>query len=158
MIDRYLYFWSPRAARRKTQYKIAYPNNAPELLADIQSLLKRVHRAAHEAGALIVICSHIGENSRSIEEWALDTLRNTFTQSAGQRQAALVVTTRRRTGRLGKLDICHRLFQRPAFLIIDDNTEICDEFHRSPNTAAFHIQLPKRDLPQLGRSFSCVRG
>ena len=95
MIDRY--YWSPRARQRKTQYKIAYPNNAPELLADIQSLLK----AAHEAGALTVICVHIGENSRSIEEWALDTLRNTFTPSAGQRQADLVVITQRRTGRLG---------------------------------------------------------
>ena len=95
-------------------------------------------------------------SSRSIEDWALDTLRNTFIQSVGQRQADLVVITRHRTGRLGKLDICRRLFQRPAFLIIEDNTEICDEFNRSPNTAAFHIQLPKRDLPQIGRSFTSV--
>ena len=154
VLDRF--FVSERAGRRATQHRIPYPNNAPELLADVQSHLKRVHRAAHEAGALTVICSHIGENSRAIENWALDTLRNTLIQSAGERQVDLVVITRRRTGRLGKLDICRRLFQRPAFLIIDDNTEICDEFNSSPNATAFHIQLPKRDLPQLGRSFSSV--
>ena len=91
VIDRF--FVSERAGRRATQHRIPYPNNAPELLADVQSLLKRVHRAAHEAGALTVICSHIGENSRAIENWALDTLRNTFIQSA------LVVITRHR--RLG---------------------------------------------------------
>ena len=53
-------FWVPRIGQRKTQYKIPYPSDAPELLADIQSLLKRVHRAAQEADALVVICSHIG--------------------------------------------------------------------------------------------------
>ena len=78
VLDRF--FVSERAGRRATQHRIPYPNNAPELLADVQSLLKRVHRAAHEAGALAVICSHIGENSRSIENWALDILGNTFIQ------------------------------------------------------------------------------
>ena len=55
VLDRF--FVSERAGRRATQHRIPYPNNAPELLADVQSLLKRVHRAAHEAGALAVICS-----------------------------------------------------------------------------------------------------
>ncbi|CAE6953284.1 unnamed protein product, partial [Symbiodinium sp. CCMP2592] len=154
VIDRY--YWAPRVGQRKQQYKIPYPNEAPELLSDVQGLLRRVHRAAEEAGALVVICSHIGEGSRSIEDWALDTLRNTFIQSVGQRQADLVIITRSRTGRLGKLDICRRLFQQPSLLIIDDNTGICEEWNRSANAAAFHIQLPRRDLPSIGRSFSSI--
>ncbi|CAE7415779.1 lactb2 [Symbiodinium sp. CCMP2592] len=154
VIDRY--YWAPRVGQRKQQYKIPYPNEAPELLSDVQGLLRRVHRAAEEAGALVVICSHIGEGSRSIEDWALDTLRNTFIQSVGQRQADLVIITRSRTGRLGKLDICRRLFQQPSLLIIDDNTGICEEWSRSANAAAFHIQLPRRDLPSIGRSFSSI--
>ena len=89
VLDRF--FVSERAGRRATQHRTPYPNNAPELLADVQSHLKRVHRAAHEAGALTVICSHIGENSRAIENWALDTLRNSSIQSAGERQVDLVV-------------------------------------------------------------------
>eukprot|EP00439_Symbiodinium_sp_Y106_P012761 s3020_g1.t2 len=72
VIDRY--FWAQRIGQRKTQYKIPYPKEAPELLVDIQSPLRRIHRAVQEVGALVVICSHIGENSRSIEDWALDTL------------------------------------------------------------------------------------
>ncbi|CAE6943721.1 unnamed protein product [Symbiodinium sp. CCMP2592] len=154
VIDRY--YWAPRIGQRKQQYKIPYPNEAPELLSDVQGLLRRVHRAAEEAGALVVICSHISEGSRSIEDWALDTLRNTFIQSVGQRQADLVIITRSRTGHLGKLDICRRLFQRPSLLIIDDNTGICDEWNRSANAAAFHIQLPRRELPSVGRSFSSI--
>ena len=55
------FFVSERAGRRATQHRTPYPINAPELLPDVQSLLKRVHRAAHEAGALTVICSYIGE-------------------------------------------------------------------------------------------------
>ena len=148
------FFVSERAGRRTTQHRTPYPINAPELLPDVQSLLKRVHRAAHEAGALTVICSYIGEfqGHRKL----VDTLRNTFIQSTGKRQVDLAVIARPRTGRLGKLDICRRFFQRPAFLIIDDSTEICNEFNSSPNATAFHIQLPKRDLPRLGRSFSSV--
>ena len=99
VLDRF--FVSERAGRRAMQHRIPYPNNAPELLADVQSLLKRVHRAAHEAGALTVICSHIGENSRAIENWALDTLRNTLIQSAGERQVDLVVA--RGAGHLSSL-------------------------------------------------------